>query len=225
MGKYFTNNCLPNASNLGCPDYTKKREAHYIIYMRGGIEMFGQDGAVCESTGGGVEREARSWTFSWLFETRFEWRFTFLHPLPWCIAEAKGHELVCRTLTASLSCFSNETPGQPSPRSPSNTPPRRASRFLSPKQSTCQDPQKVRRRLPMISSLKSCQLASGPRVKNSKGRGRGRGENTFLNIDKRSGDYRRSARSFICNRNTACQSYSSERYTVVIIYKTPCRSV
>lgn len=77
----------------------------------------------------------------------------------------------------------------------------------------------------MISSLKSGQLASGRVWRIPKGVGSGEGENTCLNIDKRSGDYRRRARCFICNRNTARQSYSSERYTVVIIYKTPCHSV
>lgn len=147
-------------------------------------------------------------------------------PYLWCIAEAKGRELMCRTLTASLSCFSNETPMPPSPRSAlKHTLLVGPRAFFSPKRSTCRDPVKVRHRLPMISSLKSGQLASGRVWRIPKGVDSGKGENTCLNIDKRSGDYRRRARCFICNRNTARQSYSSERYTAVIIYKTPCHSV
>lgn len=78
MGKYFANNCLPNASNLDCPDYTKQREAHIISMSGGGGGNVWSRQCRMWIRRRGMETEALSWASSRLFE----WSFTFPHPRP-----------------------------------------------------------------------------------------------------------------------------------------------
>ena len=127
IAKYFTNNCLLNASNLDCHAGSceeKKQLVKKKKKMCQKIKIFGCDDAPFQRYGvkGTSERTSLQTlvlvkclsTHSPLFSTAFKAvaGTLYLSALPLDrSAKAKGQELMCHTLTASLSRFSNETPG------------------------------------------------------------------------------------------------------------------